>query len=148
MRSTAFGRRTGLRVSAYALGTANFGTGWGAGAEPGGARRIFDRFARADGTFLDSADGYQFGESEELTDEQYTGSTSPAPCRSARPPRGSPAPWIAFKAPPIRHRPGPFGGLSPERGWATCGPAEVVAHRRADTGPPQTDRAPRIAAYW
>ncbi|MEJ1202240.1 MULTISPECIES: aldo/keto reductase [unclassified Streptomyces] len=27
----------------------------------------FDRFAEAGGTFLDSADGYQFGESEELT---------------------------------------------------------------------------------
>ncbi|MFG2548196.1 aldo/keto reductase [Streptomyces sp. NPDC048594] len=39
----------------------------GAGAEPGEARRIFDRFAEAGGTFLDSAEGYQFGESEELT---------------------------------------------------------------------------------
>lgn len=67
MRCTTFGHRTGLRVSEYALGTANFGTGWGAGAEPDEARRIFDRFAEAGGTFLDSADGYQFGESEELT---------------------------------------------------------------------------------
>ncbi len=67
MRYTTFGHRTGLRVSEYALGTANFGTGWGAGAEPDEARRIFDRFAEAGGTFLDSADGYQFGESEELT---------------------------------------------------------------------------------
>ena len=64
MRYTTFGHRTGLRVSEYALGTANFGTGWGAGAEPDEARRIFDRFAEAGGTFLDSADGYQFGESE------------------------------------------------------------------------------------
>ncbi|MFH9796141.1 MULTISPECIES: aldo/keto reductase [Streptomyces] len=67
MRYTTFGHRTGLRVSEYTLGTANFGTGWGAGAEPDEARRIFDRFAEAGGTFLDSADGYQFGESEELT---------------------------------------------------------------------------------
>ncbi|WP_017237630.1 aldo/keto reductase [Streptomyces sp. SS] len=67
MRYTTFGRLTGLRVSEYALGTANFGTGWGAGAEPDEARRIFDRFAEAGGTFLDSADAYQFGESEELT---------------------------------------------------------------------------------
>ncbi|MFI1728985.1 aldo/keto reductase [Streptomyces acidicola] len=67
MRYTTFGRRTGLRVSEYALGTANFGTGWGAGAEPDEARRIFDRFAEAGGTFLDTADTYQFGESEELT---------------------------------------------------------------------------------
>ncbi|MEU1425290.1 hypothetical protein ABZ497_36045, partial [Kitasatospora sp. NPDC005751] len=52
MRYTAIGRRTGPRVSEYALGTANFGTGWGAGAEPDEARRIFDRFAEAGGTFL------------------------------------------------------------------------------------------------
>jgi aryl-alcohol dehydrogenase-like predicted oxidoreductase len=32
MRYTTFGRRTGLRVSQYALGTGNFGTRWGAGA--------------------------------------------------------------------------------------------------------------------
>ncbi|WP_330300591.1 aldo/keto reductase [Streptomyces sp. NBC_00503] len=67
MRYTTFGHRTGLRVSEYALGTANFGTGWGAGAELDEARRIFDRFAEAGGTFLDTADTYQFGESEELT---------------------------------------------------------------------------------
>ncbi|AXG81768.1 aldo/keto reductase [Streptomyces paludis] len=67
MRYTTFGHLTGLRVSEYALGTANFGTGWGAGAEPDEARRIFDRFAEAGGTFLDTADAYQFGESEELT---------------------------------------------------------------------------------
>lgn len=67
MRYTTFGHRTGLRVSEYALGTANFGTRWGAGAEPDEARRIFDRFAEAGGTFLDTADTYQFGESEALT---------------------------------------------------------------------------------
>ncbi|MET7728327.1 aldo/keto reductase [Streptomyces mirabilis] len=66
MRYTTFGRRTGLRVSEYALGTGNFGTGWGAGAEPDEARRMFDRFAEAGGTFVDTADAYQFGESEEL----------------------------------------------------------------------------------
>ncbi|MFD3718947.1 aldo/keto reductase [Streptomyces sp. NPDC058674] len=67
MRYATFGHRTGLRVSEYALGTANFGTDWGAGAEPDEARRIFDRFAEAGGTFLDSADVYQFGASEEPT---------------------------------------------------------------------------------
>jgi aryl-alcohol dehydrogenase-like predicted oxidoreductase len=66
MRYTIFGRRTGLRVSQYALGTANFGTGWGAGAEPDEARKMFDRFAEAGGNFLDTADAYQFGESETL----------------------------------------------------------------------------------
>ncbi|MFF2374874.1 aldo/keto reductase [Streptomyces xiamenensis] len=67
MRYTTFGKRTGLRVSEYALGAANFGTAWGAGAEEDEARRIFERFAEAGGNFLDTADAYQFGESEELT---------------------------------------------------------------------------------
>ncbi|GGU03846.1 hypothetical protein [Streptomyces lateritius] len=71
MRYTAFGRKTGLRVSEYALGTANFGTGWGAGAEPDVARRIFDRFAEASGTFLDSADSYLAALDVQFTDEQY-----------------------------------------------------------------------------
>ncbi|MEU4098426.1 aldo/keto reductase [Streptomyces sp. NPDC026673] len=69
MRYTTFGHRTGLRVSEYALGTGNFGTGWGAGADPAESRRMFDRFAEAGGTFLDTADNYQFGESEQLLGE-------------------------------------------------------------------------------
>ncbi|WP_031154277.1 aldo/keto reductase [Streptomyces erythrochromogenes] len=71
MRYTAFGHRAGLRVSECALGTANFGTGWGTGAEPDEARRIFDRFAEAGGTFLDSADSYLAALDVQLTDEQY-----------------------------------------------------------------------------
>jgi aryl-alcohol dehydrogenase-like predicted oxidoreductase len=69
MRYTTFGRRTGLRVSEYALGAGNFGTGWGMGAEPAEARRIFDGFAEAGGTFIDTADGYQAGQSETLLGE-------------------------------------------------------------------------------
>ncbi|MFE4654950.1 aldo/keto reductase [Streptomyces sp. NPDC056707] len=66
MRYTTFGHRTGLRVSEYALGTGNFGTGWGAGADLDESRRMFDRFAEAGGTFIDTADNYQFGESEQI----------------------------------------------------------------------------------
>ncbi|KXF51330.1 oxidoreductase [Rhodococcus sp. SC4] len=69
MRYTTFGRRTGLRVSQYALGTGNFGTGWGAGAEKDEAKKIFDRFLEAGGNFIDSADTYQAGQSEELLGE-------------------------------------------------------------------------------
>ncbi|MEV7779609.1 aldo/keto reductase [Kitasatospora sp. NPDC088351] len=69
MHYTTFGRATGLRVSEYALGTANFGTLWGGGASREEARKIFDRFAEAGGTFLDSADNYQIGESEKLLGE-------------------------------------------------------------------------------
>ena len=64
MHHITFGRRTGLRVSEYALGTANFGTGTGAAAQPDEARAIFEAFAEAGGTFIDTADRYQNGQSE------------------------------------------------------------------------------------
>jgi aryl-alcohol dehydrogenase-like predicted oxidoreductase len=70
---TTFGRRTGLRVSEYALGTANFATSPGAGAGPEQSRAIFDAFALADGTFIDSADHYQGGESETILGELLAG---------------------------------------------------------------------------
>lgn len=69
MRYTTFGRRTGLRISQYALGTGNFGTGWGAGTERGEAKSIFDRFVEAGGNFIDTADTYQAGQSEQLVGE-------------------------------------------------------------------------------
>jgi aryl-alcohol dehydrogenase-like predicted oxidoreductase len=69
MRYTSFGHRTGLRVSEYALGTGNFGTGWGAGADDNEARKIFERFVEHGGNFIDTADVYQFGQSEKLVGE-------------------------------------------------------------------------------
>lgn len=66
MRYTTFGRRSGLRVSEYALGTGNFGTAWESGTDAAEARVIFDRFAEAGGTFLDTAGMYQAGESETI----------------------------------------------------------------------------------
>jgi len=66
MRYTSFGRRTGLRVSEYALGTGNFGTAWKSGVDTSDARVIFDRFTEAGGTFLDSAAMYQGGQSETM----------------------------------------------------------------------------------
>jgi aryl-alcohol dehydrogenase-like predicted oxidoreductase len=59
------GRNNGLRVSALSLGTATFGGRWGYGAEPDMARQIFEKFADAGGTFIDTAASYQGGESEE-----------------------------------------------------------------------------------
>lgn len=73
MRYRTFGRRTGLRVSELALGTGNFGTGWGHGAEPAEARRVFDRYAEAGGNFIDTADNYQLGQSETLIGEFMAG---------------------------------------------------------------------------
>ena len=65
MKYLPFGR-TGLRVSQVALGTGNFGTGWGYGADPEAATAVFNAYAEAGGNFIDSADVYQFGQSEEL----------------------------------------------------------------------------------
>lgn len=65
MKYTAFGK-TGLRVSQVALGTGNFGTGWGYGADPDVSTAIFNAYAEAGGNFIDSADVYQFGQSEAL----------------------------------------------------------------------------------
>ena len=66
MRYKVFGLHTGLRVSEFVLGTGNFGTGWGHGASREEAQAILDAYADAGGNFLDTADSYQFGQSEEF----------------------------------------------------------------------------------
>lgn len=66
MRYETFGTRTGLRVSELALGAANFGTSWGTGAEFDDAKAMFTTYVDAGGTFLDTADAYQFGQSEAI----------------------------------------------------------------------------------
>ncbi|MEL3892760.1 aldo/keto reductase [Ferrovibrio sp. MS7] len=66
MRYKLFGRHTGLRVSELALGTGNFGTGWGHGAERDEAKSIFDGYVAAGGNFIDTADTYQVGQSEAM----------------------------------------------------------------------------------
>jgi len=65
MKYTLFGK-TGLRVSQIALGTGNFGTRWGYGSDHDVSKLIFETFAEAGGNFIDTADVYQFGESEEI----------------------------------------------------------------------------------
>ncbi|WP_042806350.1 aldo/keto reductase [Yersinia massiliensis] len=69
MKYTTLGRNSGLRVSELALGTGNFGTGWGYGSEKEEAKQVFDRYADAGGNFIDTADGYQFGQSEQIVGE-------------------------------------------------------------------------------
>ena len=66
MKYKLFGRGTGLRVTELALGAGLFGTRWGYGAEPDEARKIFDTYIEAGGNFIDTADSYEFGQSEEL----------------------------------------------------------------------------------
>ncbi|HEY5769830.1 MAG TPA: aldo/keto reductase [Terrimicrobium sp.] len=65
MRYKIFGR-TGLRVSCMALGTGNFGQGWGYGSEREEAQKIYTTYRDAGGNFIDTADQYQFGQSEEM----------------------------------------------------------------------------------
>ncbi|NYS42178.1 aldo/keto reductase, partial [Pseudomonas syringae pv. actinidiae] len=65
MKYKTFGK-TGLSVSQIALGTGNFGTGWGYGADPVVSEAMFNAYAEAGGNFIDTADIYQFGQSEEL----------------------------------------------------------------------------------
>ncbi|HWO62367.1 MAG TPA: aldo/keto reductase, partial [Umezawaea sp.] len=63
MRYQTFGRLTGLRVSQFALGTANFGTS-STGAGPEASRQIFDAFVAAGGTTFDTSNVYQDGQAE------------------------------------------------------------------------------------
>ena len=58
--------RSGLRVSPFALGTMTFGTEWGWGSEPAVAHQVFDRYIEQGGNFVDTADGYTLGKSEQL----------------------------------------------------------------------------------
>lgn len=64
MKYTTLGSSNGLRVSEFALGTSNFGTKWATGSDRAASKMIFDGFASAGGTFIDTADTYQQGDSE------------------------------------------------------------------------------------
>ena len=59
--------RSGLRVSPLCLGAMTFGTEWGFGVDENVSRSIFDRYIELGGNFVDTADGYTAGKSEELT---------------------------------------------------------------------------------
>ncbi|MGO8059921.1 MULTISPECIES: aldo/keto reductase [Rhizobium/Agrobacterium group] len=73
MRYKLFGK-SGLRVSELVLGTANFGVAWGGhGADPAESRRILDAYANAGGNFIDCANGYQEGQSEEILGDLLSG---------------------------------------------------------------------------
>jgi aryl-alcohol dehydrogenase-like predicted oxidoreductase len=58
--------KSGLRVSPFCLGTMTFGTEWGWGSPIETARAIFTRYLEAGGNFIDTADGYTNGKSEEM----------------------------------------------------------------------------------
>jgi aryl-alcohol dehydrogenase-like predicted oxidoreductase len=57
--------RSGLRVSELVLGTMTFGPDWGWGADRDTSRAIFDAYGEAGGNFIDTANRYTEGTSEE-----------------------------------------------------------------------------------
>lgn len=58
--------RSGLCVSPFCLGTMTFGTEWGWGADEKTSLSLFDRYLESGGNFIDTADGYTGGKSEEM----------------------------------------------------------------------------------
>jgi aryl-alcohol dehydrogenase-like predicted oxidoreductase len=59
--------RSGLRVSPLALGTMTFGAAWGADAAV--SRRLFETYTERGGNFIDTANDYASGRSEEMVGE-------------------------------------------------------------------------------
>jgi aryl-alcohol dehydrogenase-like predicted oxidoreductase len=57
---------SGLRVSELCLGTMSLGDDWGFGADDETSRRILDTFVEAGGNFLDTANKYHNGQTEEI----------------------------------------------------------------------------------
>jgi aryl-alcohol dehydrogenase-like predicted oxidoreductase len=72
MNYQLFGQ-TGLNVSQIALGTGNFGTGWGYGSSQEDAKLILDAYLDVGGNFIDTADVYQFGQSEQILGDLLQG---------------------------------------------------------------------------
>lgn len=68
MKYRLFGK-SGLRVSEIALGTMTFGTDWGWGADKDESRKIFETYANAGGNFIDTANRYTEGSSEQFIGE-------------------------------------------------------------------------------
>ncbi|HXQ26719.1 MAG TPA: aldo/keto reductase [Candidatus Acidoferrales bacterium] len=58
--------RTGLRVSPLCLGAMGFGTGWGWGADEKQSFEMLDLYVKDGGNFIDTANGYQMGQSEQI----------------------------------------------------------------------------------
>ena len=58
--------KSGLRVSELCLGTMSFGREWGFGADEATSHRVLSAYADAGGNFLDTANKYHGGETEEI----------------------------------------------------------------------------------
>ncbi len=60
---------SGLRVSEAALGAMTFGEDWGWGAAKDEARKVYETYRAADGNFIDTANVYTNGSSEQFVGE-------------------------------------------------------------------------------
>ncbi len=65
--------RSGLRVSPLALGAMTFGTDWGWGSDAAETRRIVDAYVDRGGNFIDTANNYTNGTSEQLVGDCAAG---------------------------------------------------------------------------
>ncbi len=87
--------RSGLCVSPLCLGTMTFGTEWGWGSEENVASALFDRYLEAGGNFMDTADGYTGGTSEEMDGKFIADRNLQAMIHGGTTVRGSDAPRAA-----------------------------------------------------
>src|SRR6266852_6034100 len=65
--------KSGLRVSELCLGTMTFGEDWGWGASKEESRKVYDAFLEAGGNFIDTANIYTGGTSEQFLGEFMAG---------------------------------------------------------------------------
>jgi aryl-alcohol dehydrogenase-like predicted oxidoreductase len=65
--------RSGLRVSEISLGTMTFGEEWGWGSNKEESRKVFDTYVERGGNFLDTANRYTEGTSEQFVGEFIKG---------------------------------------------------------------------------
>ena len=63
--------RSGLRVSPFCLGAMTFGPEWGWGSSVADSRRIIDRYLELGGNFIDTANVYTRGHSEQILGEHF-----------------------------------------------------------------------------
>lgn len=65
--------KTGLKVSEICLGTMSFGQNWGFGADEETSHQILSTYADSGGNFLDTANKYHNGETEEICGKWLAG---------------------------------------------------------------------------
>lgn len=65
--------KSGLRVSEICLGTMSFGEAWGFGADEATSHRVLETYLEAGGNFLDTANKYHGGQTEQIVGRWLAG---------------------------------------------------------------------------